>query len=303
MSCAPKVAGSPKIKTATQRITLADTTPKVGLFPRGEPEGPGNCPFRPRSGALCPQSLQRSLVTRGFRTGRSIPRVIMKPSEAILCAYQVAEKASNLKSEGRSQKGEVGLIFTSGCVFSSLGGTMTRKRNLVVGAALLVALGLLLIGQIQLEKVVAAQAKGAQAPRFEVDPFWPKPLPKHWLLGMTIGVSVDSKDHIWIIHRSSATLNNNERGAERNPPTGECCKGAPPVLEFDQAGNLVSSWGGPGQGYEWPQSNHGITVDGKGMVWIGGNAAVDGQVLKFTSEGKFVKQFGFGYANAGSNDK
>src|SRR5437899_10491171 len=87
------------------------------------------------------------------------------------------------------------------------------------------------------------------APVFEVDPLWPKPLPNHWLLGSTIGVSVDAQDHVWIIHRSSATLNANERGAELDPPTGECCKGAPPVLEFDQAGNLLRSWGGPGQGY------------------------------------------------------
>jgi hypothetical protein len=179
---------------------------------------------------------------------------------------------------------------------------MSRKTNLYIGAALIAALVALWIGQVTLEKVVAAQSKTAvQAPRFEVDPMWPKPLPNHWLLGMTIGVSVDARDHIWIIHRSSATLNNNERGAELNPPTGECCKGAPPVLEFDQAGNLVGSWGGPGQGYEWPESNHGITIDGKGLVWIGGNAANDGQVLKFTSAGKFVKQFGFGYANANSN--
>ena len=91
---------------------------------------------------------------------------------------------------------------------------MTRKRNLVVGATLLAALGLLLIGQIQLEKVVAAQAKGAQAPRFEVDPLWPKPLPNHWLLGMTIGVSVDSKDHIWIIHRE---LRNTEQRTSEAP--------------------------------------------------------------------------------------
>ncbi len=151
----------------------------------------------------------------------------------------------------------------------------------------------------------SAQAKGgAQAPRFEVDPMWPKPLPNHWLLGSTIGVSVDAQDHVWIIHRSSATLNANERGAELDPPTGECCKGAPPVLEFDQAGNLLRSWGGPGPGqdYEWPQSNHGITIDYKGNVWIGGNGADDGQVLKFTQDGKFIKQFGFGYASAGSTD-
>jgi DNA-binding beta-propeller fold protein YncE len=179
---------------------------------------------------------------------------------------------------------------------------MTR-RSLSVGLGLLAVLGALRVGESVLERQVAAQSStSVQAPRFEVDPLWPKPLPNHWLLGMTIGVSVDARDHVWIIHRSSATLNASERGAELNPPTGECCKGAPPVLEFDAAGNLVNSWGGRGEGFEWPLSNHGITVDGKGNVWIGGNDRNDGQVLKFTSAGKFVKQFGFGYPNGGSND-
>lgn len=136
------------------------------------------------------------------------------------------------------------------------------------------------------------------APYFEVDPLWPKPLPKHWLLGSTIGVSVDDRDHVWIIHRSSATLDDNEKGLELNPPRGECCAGAPPVLEFDPEGNLVSSWGGPGQGYEWPSSNHGITVDYKGNVWIGGNGAQDSHVLKFTREGKFLLQVGKARARA-----
>jgi DNA-binding beta-propeller fold protein YncE len=167
----------------------------------------------------------------------------------------------------------------------------------------LTALTALAVAQRVAEQGVAAQAKtAAQAPRFEVDPLWPKPLPNHWLLGSTIGVDVDAQDHVWIVHRSSATLNNDERGAELNPPIAECCKGAPPVLEFDQAGNLVQSWGGPGTGFEWPESNHGITIDGKGNVWIGGNGGNDGQVLKFTKDGKFIKQFGFGYASAGSND-
>ena len=141
-----------------------------------------------------------------------------------------------------------------------------------------------------------------QAPRFEVDPFWPKPLPNHWLLGSTIGVWVDEQDHIWIIHRSSATLHNNEKGAELNPPIAECCRGAPPVLVFDPAGNLVRSWGGPGEGYEWPQSNHGIHVDHKGNVWIGGNGEKDAHILKFTKDGKFLLQVGGFGKNAGSND-
>jgi DNA-binding beta-propeller fold protein YncE len=178
-------------------------------------------------------------------------------------------------------------------------------RNIRIGLALVALVAALRIAESALEKRVDAQSRGVQAPRFEVDPLWPKPLPNHWLLGSTIGVSVDAQDRVWIIHRSSATLDERERGAELARPTGECCKGAPPVLVFDQAGNLVASWGGPapGQSYEWPLSNHGITVDGKGMVWIGGNNEDDGQVLKFTADGKFVKQFGFGYPNGGSNDK
>jgi len=109
-----------------------------------------------------------------------------------------------------------------------------------------------------------------QAPRFEVDPMWPKPLPNHWVIGQTIGVSVDSNDHIWIIHRGAA-LERMETYAAANPPASECCSPAPPVLEFNEAGDLIGHWGGPGEGYDWPDSNHGITVDYKGNVWIGGN--------------------------------
>ena len=161
---------------------------------------------------------------------------------------------------------------------------MTRVPKPVIGTTFLIVLAALAIAQRAADQAAAAQSKTAvQAPRFEVDPMWPKPLPNHWVLGSTIGVSVDEQDHVWIIHRSSATLGNNEKGMELKPPTSsQCCAGAPPVLEFDQAGNLVGHWGGPGQGYEWPQSNHGITVDKKGNVWIGGNGADDGQVLKFT---------------------
>jgi DNA-binding beta-propeller fold protein YncE len=168
---------------------------------------------------------------------------------------------------------------------------LARNRTLVLGAsvvALLVALG---ISQAVLDRSAAAQSKGAvQAPRFEVDPLWPKPLPNHWILGSTIGVWVDSDDHVWVIHRSSATLGNNEKTLETKQ--GECCAGAPPVLEFDQAGNLLRHWGGPGQGYEWPDSNHGIFIDHKGNVWIGGNGGPDSQILKFTKDGKFLLQVG-----------
>ena len=167
------------------------------------------------------------------------------------------------------------------------------KRNLYIGVAFLALLVALQLAQSTLEKGAAAQERGAvQAPMFEVDPLWPKPLPNHWILGSAIGVSVDDQDHVWIIHRSSATLDDNEKAMELKPQRGECCAGAPPVLEFDAAGNLLRHWGGPGQGYEWPDSNHGITIDYKGNVWIGGNGASDSHLLKFTKDGKFLMQAG-----------
>ena len=177
-----------------------------------------------------------------------------------------------------------------------------RSRKVLVGTSLVAVLAALGIAQQLLERTAAAQSKAAvQAPRFEVDPMWPKPLPNHWLLGNTIGVGIDSRDHIFIIHRG-ATLEEKEVYASANPPASECCLPAPPVLEFDAEGNLVKAWGGPGQGYEWPASNHGITPDSKGNLWIGGNGGSDNHILKFTRDGKFVKQFGFAWANSGSND-
>ncbi|HXH25207.1 MAG TPA: hypothetical protein VNI78_08160 [Vicinamibacterales bacterium] len=172
-------------------------------------------------------------------------------------------------------------------------------RAVISGAIVLVAIWSGLYG---LRREAAAQGAGVEAPYFEVDPFWPKPLPNHWLLGSTIGVSVDERDHVWVIHRSSATLNDNEKGLELNPPRGECCAGAPPVLEFDPQGNLVRSWGGPGPGYDWPASNHGITVDHRGNVWIGGNGPSDSHVLKFTRDGRFLMQVGKSGVRRGAAD-
>jgi len=177
------------------------------------------------------------------------------------------------------------------------------KRTLYIGAAFVSALVALGACQALLENRAGTPGPSVQAPRFEVDPLWPKPLPNHWLLGMTIGVWADGEDHVWIIHRGAPTLSNMEKGAELNPPTGECCRAAPPVLEFDSDGNLLRHWGGPGPGYEWPESNHGIFVDYKGNVWIGGNGAKDAHILKFTKDGKFLMQVGRFGGNKGSNDR
>src|SRR5579864_5349351 len=205
------------------------------------------------------------------------------------------------------------------------------KRNFYIGGIFLVLLAALSAGSVLLEKKAAAEAAGVMAPRFEVDPLWPKPLPNHWVQGMSVGVSVDAQDHIWIVHRN-ASFEPMEIYATAKPPAAECCVPAPPVLEFDEAGNLIGHWGGPGEGYDWPDSNHGITIDYKGNVWIGGNgrgpqparpavgaagaaagpenvnvssAAAsynDNMVLKFTQDGKFLMQIGKPNHTKGSND-
>ena len=220
---------------------------------------------------------------------------------------------------------------------------MTRRRRVVLG---LVALSLALtMTSLVLERISRVNAAGVMAPRFEVDPLWPKPLPNHWLLGNVIGVGIDAQDHIWIVHRQGS-LEAMENYAAANPPgpkrqpgvvESECCAPAPPVLEFDEAGNLIGHWGGPGEGYDWPETNHGIFIDYKGNVWIGGNGRPapgtagrgtagaagragrgagapanesapvvgyfnDNMILKFTQQGKFLLQIGKPGQSKGSND-
>jgi hypothetical protein len=176
------------------------------------------------------------------------------------------------------------------------------SRKFVTIAAFTAAIVGLGAGQALLQHRAEAQGSSVSAPVFEVDPFWPKPLPNNWLYGWTIGTWVDEQDYVWVIHRGAGGLHNNEKGAELVPPIAECCRTAPPVLVFDPEGNLVKTWGGPGPGYEWPQSNHGIHVDYKGNVWIGGNGEKDAQILKFTKEGKFLLQVGHFGKTGGSND-
>ena len=165
---------------------------------------------------------------------------------------------------------------------------------------------------------VLAQGRGAAAPAYRVDPLWPQPLPNHWVFGSITGLAVDGQDHLWVVHRGADSLEANEKGMMLTPPTSSvCCTAAPFVLEIDQAGKVVSNFGGPGQGYNWPQSPGGIAVDAKGNVWItaaglvppppaaGGRgrgagpgaggaapAAADAHVLKFSKTGQFLLQIG-----------
>jgi DNA-binding beta-propeller fold protein YncE len=147
---------------------------------------------------------------------------------------------------------------------------------------------------------LAGTAAAQGIPRFEVEPGWPKPLPNRWILGEIGGLAVDARDHIWVYQRPRS-LTDDERGAAVDPPTSKCCVPAPPVLEFDAQGNLLQAWGGPGDGYEWPEREHGIFVDAQDNVWIAGNGKTDAHVLKFTRDGRFLMQIGRAGRTSGSN--
>lgn len=166
----------------------------------------------------------------------------------------------------------------------------TPGRWMLIAGGIIVSTIGLRLGAIPAAEQSPASARGI--PTFAVDPMWPKPLPNGWVIGATIGVAVDARDHIWMTHRPS-TLTAGEIGLAQNPPTAEhCCRPAPPVLEFDQEGNLVSSWGGPGKGYDWPGGEHAIFVDHKDNIWIGSNDRSDGQIVKFNRRGEFLLQIG-----------
>jgi DNA-binding beta-propeller fold protein YncE len=155
----------------------------------------------------------------------------------------------------------------------------------VVGVALVSVVGL-------------AQRSGMASgmPVFQVDPAWPK-LPNDWVLGVTSSVATDRRDHVWIFHRP------------RSVPDAMKGRAAPAVLEFDQDGKFVNAWGGPGQGYDWPDSEHGIAVDHKDAVWLTGSSATttpsprsDDMILKFNNQGKFLMQIGSRSQSKGNAD-
>jgi hypothetical protein len=212
----------------------------------------------------------------------------------------------------------------------------SRKLLLSVAAASLLAAG---IGPVALHQNWVGEAKAqtdgdTMVPWFEADPYWPKPLPNHWILAMVIGLGLDAKDNVWVFHRPQ-TLEQKESYATRGE--ADCCTAAPDVLAFDPAGNLIKHWGRDqvkGNGHDWPSSNHGITVAPDGNIWLGGNGAYqpmaapgsaaqfaappnvvpplyagggvgkyhDSFILKFTPDGKYLAQIGKANASKGSLD-
>jgi DNA-binding beta-propeller fold protein YncE len=143
------------------------------------------------------------------------------------------------------------------------------RQKLCVCAAIVTLAAALAAGSRLVDRRSVVQAAGEMAPKFEVDPFWPKPLPNNWVIGQTIGLAIDASDNVWIVHRPGS-LEAKESYLTRKE--ADCCTAAPDVLAFDSTGNLIHSWGRV-EGHDWPTSNHGITVDSKGNVWLGANGA------------------------------
>src|SRR3979411_301798 len=160
------------------------------------------------------------------------------------------------------------------------------SKTWVVGAglAVVVAVGFVVA---TFEPTASAQSDRQQVPLYLPDPLWSEALPNKWVTGAVGGVAVDTHDNVWVFHRE-ASIPDGEKAASLKPPQAECCIPAPAVLEFSPAGKLIEAWGGPGTGYEWPKTQHGIFVDAADNVWLSGSAKEDNQLLKFTNKGKFL---------------
>jgi hypothetical protein len=159
-----------------------------------------------------------------------------------------------------------------------------QDRFAIVLVRFVIALGILL-------SAFTLATPAQDIPRYQVDPLWPLELPNNWIIGQVGGLAVDREDHIWVLQRPASNTVD-EIGASFTPPRSQCCIAAPPVLEFDKQGHLLHSWGGPGEGFDWPKTEHGIYVDQDGHVWIGGSGPTDRHVLKFKKDGHFLMQIG-----------
>jgi DNA-binding beta-propeller fold protein YncE len=159
---------------------------------------------------------------------------------------------------------------------------MANRNGCAKAASFSISLCLITLG-------ICSIAKAQAIPVYKVDASWPKQLPNNWIMGQVGGMAVDKNNHIWVLQRPSSNAKD-DLGLDEK--VSICCTSAPPVLEFDGQGNLLKSWGGPGEGYDWPSTEHSIFVDQTGNVWITGNGAKDRQAIKFTSDGKLILEIG-----------
>jgi hypothetical protein len=172
-------------------------------------------------------------------------------------------------------------------------GSSTTKK-ILAGLSGMSLVAIVAIGQGALISIAAETPK---YPTFEVDPSFPK-LPNNWVNGHVASVAADRHGNIWLLTRPSTV------------PEADRPHAAPSVLEFDANGKFLQSWGGPGAGFDWPDSEHGLAVDYKDNVWITGSSPAskpaskqtDDMVLKFTSKGKFLLQIGGRSSSGGNTD-
>jgi hypothetical protein len=160
----------------------------------------------------------------------------------------------------------------------------------------------LLLWQVFLD-VAAAQSP----PEYKLDPTWPQELPNRWITGNIHGLAVDQQDHVWVLS-APRTVPLEQAGAAQTPPRSACCIPAPSILELDDAGRVIKSFGGPGYLPDWPTDDHGLWVDKAGNVWVAGNWFAqfsftagqppdpslpwDRQVLKLSPDGKQLLEIG-----------
>jgi len=175
---------------------------------------------------------------------------------------------------------------------------MTGRTLVTVGIVAGLAGGGMVLAAFGAGETATPDAAAIDMPVFEPDTSFPPALPNDWVLGQVPGIAVDAQDHVWVLHRP------------RTVPEESRAHAAPAVLEFDSNGAFVNAWGGPGDGYDWPDSEHGISVDYRGNVWVGGSSPTsqsltrrsDDMLLKFSRDGEFLLQIGGPDANSGNAD-
>jgi DNA-binding beta-propeller fold protein YncE len=172
---------------------------------------------------------------------------------------------------------------------------MNTLKNTRIVVALIGVTGAFMAAASGLGHAASKDAAPNGVPIYEVDPKWPV-LPNEWVTGPVSSVATDRRGHVWLIHR------------RRDIPSAKKANAAPPILEFDEHGMFIKSWGGPGAGYDWPANEHGLFVDDQGNFWITGSnpqggdptLPTDNMVLKFDPQGKFLMEIG-GKGQPGGN--
>jgi hypothetical protein len=127
---------------------------------------------------------------------------------------------------------------------------MKRSRGIL---AVVAGFGFLILG-------ISLIAQQPAAPKFKLDPDWPKPYPNKWKIGGVTGLAVDKDDNVWVYDRPN-DLTDIELEAERTPPIADCCVRPPSMIHIDKAGNVIGSFDAP--------QGHGMAIDTKGFAYLG----------------------------------